>query len=229
MPLPRRRSSGRPSGQMTNNVFEAVYAALYAAFGPQHWWPGNSPLEIAVGAILTQNTSWANVEKAIRVLKKHRLLSARALHEITPARLAAFIRSSGYHNIKAQRLKNFIGFLITEYRGSMRLMAREDAQAIRRKLLSVRGIGPETADSIILYALEQPVFVIDAYTKRILSRHGILSQNLSYEECQHMFHTGLTNSVQLFNEYHALLVRLAKDFCRTAPRCSGCPLEAVWA
>jgi endonuclease-3 related protein len=212
---------------MRNNLLETIYAALYETFGPQHWWPGNSPLEIAAGAILTQNTNWTNVEKALQALKRDRLLSARALAAIAPEDLARHIRPSGYYNIKAQRLKNFIGLLVTEYRGSMRLMAREDPRVIRRKLLSVPGIGPETADSIILYALERPVFVIDAYTKRILSRHGILSNAMSYEACQHMFHTRLMNSVQLFNEYHALLVRLAKEFCRTAPRCSGCPLEAI--
>ena len=212
---------------MKHNELEAIYARLYGAFGQQYWWPGETPLEIAVGAILTQNTNWTNVEKAIRNLKKQRMLSARALHAIDPKSLAALIRPAGYYNIKTKRLKNFIGLLMNEYRGSMKLMGREDPPLIRKKLLSVNGIGQETADSIILYALERPVFVIDAYTKRIFSRHGILNHGLSYEDCQHLFHTGIRNNVQLFNEYHALLVRLAKDFCRTTPCCSGCPLEGV--
>jgi len=208
-------------------VLETIYASLYKAFGQQHWWPGDTPLEIAVGAILTQNTSWTNVEKAIQNLKREKMLSAQALHAIDPESLAARIRPAGYFNIKARRLKNFIGFLMAEYRGSMKRMAREDLQVIRYKLLSVNGIGQETADSIILYALERPVFVIDAYTKRIFSRHDILNRDLPYETFQHLFHTGIRNEVQLFNEYHALLVRLAKEFCRTAPCCSGCPLEGI--
>jgi len=212
---------------MKHNALEAIYARLYEAFGQQYWWPGETPLEIAVGAILTQNTNWTNVEKAIRNLKKQKMLSARALHAIEPKSLAALIRPAGYYNIKTRRLKNFIGFLMNGYRGSMKLMAREDLQVIRNKLLSVNGIGQETADAIILYALERPVFVIDAYTKRICSRHGILNSDLSYEACQHLFHAGIRNNVQLFNEYHALLVRLAKDFCRTTPCCSGCPLKGV--
>ena len=212
---------------MSSHLLETVYDALYETFGPQHWWPGNTALEIAVGAILTQNTSWTNVEKAIRALKKERMLSAQALSALAPATLAKLIRPAGYYNMKTKRLKNFVGLLVTQYRGDMRLMAREELQMVRKKLLAVSGIGPETADSIILYALNRPVFVIDAYTKRIFSRHGILSNDLSYEACQQMFHAGLIADVQLFNEFHALLVRLAKDFCRTTPCCSGCPLEGL--
>ena len=212
---------------MKHKVLETIYASLYTAFGQQHWWPGDTPLEIAVGAILTQNTNWRNVEKAIQNLKRGKMLSAQALHAIDPKSLAALIRPAGYYNIKTRRLKNFIGFLMADYRGSMKQMAREDLQVIRNKLLSVNGIGQETADSIILYALERPVFVIDAYTKRIFSRHDILNHDLPYEAFQLLFHTGIRNEVQLFNEYHALLVRLAKEFCRTTPCCSGCPLEGV--
>lgn len=212
---------------MKHKDLETIYASLYTAFGQQHWWPGDTPLEIAVGAILTQNTNWRNVEKAIQNLKRGKILSAQALHAIDPKSLAALIRPAGYYNIKTRRLKNFIGFLMTDYRGSMKLMAREDPQVIRNKLLSVNGIGKETADSIMLYALEQPVFVVDAYTKRIFSRHDILNHDLPYEAFQLLFHTGIRNEAPLFNEYHALLVRLAKEFCRTTPCCSGCPLEGV--
>ncbi|NJD56029.1 MAG: endonuclease III domain-containing protein [Nitrospirae bacterium] len=212
---------------MKHNVLETIYASLYGAFGPQHWWPGETPLEIAVGAILTQNTNWKNVEKAIQNLKTNKVLSARALHTIDPAALASLIRPAGYYHVKTGRLKNFIGFLVAEYRGSVKLMARETLPVIRNKLLSVNGIGQETADSMLLYALGLPVFVIDAYTKRILSRHGILGHDLPYATYQHLFHSGIRNNVRLFNEYHALLVRLAKDFCRTTPCCNRCPLEGL--
>jgi endonuclease III related protein len=204
-----------------------MYKKLYACFGPQHWWPGETPFEVAVGAILTQNTNWSNVEKAIANLKKDKVLSPKALHDLSPARLASLIRPAGYFNIKAKRLKNFIGLLINEYHGSMSKMAKEDLRSIRKKLLSVNGIGPETADSIMLYALEKPVFVIDAYTKRVLSRHNILDHDASYDAFQTLFHLKLKKDVSLFNEYHALFVRLAKENCRTKPLCAGCPLEGM--
>ncbi len=204
-----------------------MYNKLYASFGSQHWWPGETPFEVAVGAILTQNTNWNNVEKAIANLKKDEVLRPKALHNMTHARLASLIRPAGYFNIKAKRLKNFISLLISEYHGSMSRMAKEDLGSIRKKLLSVNGIGPETADSIILYALEKPVFVIDAYTKRVLSRHNILDHNASYDVFQGLFHSKLRENISLYNEYHALFVRLAKKNCRTKPLCTGCPLEGM--
>lgn len=204
-----------------------MYKKLYAAFGPQHWWPGETPFEVAVGAILTQNTNWSNVEKAIANLKKDKVLNPEALHDMSHARLALLIRPAGYFNIKAKRLKNFISFLIAEYYGSMSRMEKEDLRSIRKKLLSVNGIGPETADSIILYALEKPVFVIDAYTKRVLSRHNILEHDVSYDTFQVLFHSKFRENISLFNEYHALFVRLAKENCRTKPLCTGCPLEGM--
>ena len=204
-----------------------MYKKLYSSFGPQHWWPGETPFEVAVGAILTQNTNWSNVEKAIANLKKDKVLNPKALHDMSHARLASLIRPAGYFNIKAKRLKNFISFLINEYHGSMSRMAKEDLSSIRKKLLSVNGIGPETADSIMLYALEKPVFVIDAYTKRVLSRHNILDHNASYDAFQGLFHSKLRENISLFNEYHALFVRLAKENCRTKPLCTGCPLEGM--
>ncbi len=212
---------------MTHNILETIYARLYEAFGQQYWWPADTPLEMAVGAILTQNTSWSNVEKAIQNLKKHSLLSVQSLHMVDPEGLAQLLRPVGYFNIKTKRLKNFIGLLMNEYRGSLKAMGREDLPVIRKKLLSVNGIGQETADAIMLYALEKPVFVIDAYTKRIFSRHDILDYDLPYEAFQQLFHAGVRNEVPFFNEYHALLVRLAKNFCRTTPYCSGCPLEGL--
>jgi endonuclease III related protein len=204
-----------------------MYKKLYASLGPQHWWPGETPFEVAVGAILTQNTNWSNVEKAIANLKKDKVLNPKALHDMSHARLAALIRPAGYFNIKAKRLKNFISFLINEYNGSMTRMKKQDLRSVRKSLLSVNGIGPETADSIILYALEKPVFVIDAYTKRVLSRHNIMDHDASYEAFQDLFHSKLKENISLFNEYHALFVRLAKENCRTKPVCTDCPLEGM--
>lgn len=209
------------------NRLQKTYKVLFDAFGPQHWWPGETPFEVAVGAILTQNTNWRNVEKAILNLKKAGKLDPDALHKISHEKLALLIKPAGYFNIKSKRLKNFISFFMEEYGGSISKMRKEDALKIREKLLSVNGIGPETADSIILYALEKPVFVIDAYTKRVLSRHNIIGHNSSYDEYQKVFHSKLKKDVRLFNEYHALFVKLAKENCRTKPVCAGCPLERI--
>lgn len=204
-----------------------IYQRLYRTFGPQHWWPGETPFEIAVGAILTQNTNWGNVEKAIGNLKRENALSAKKIHEMEAEMLASLIKPAGYFNIKAKRLKSFIDFLMNDYHGSMRRMKNDDMNSLRENLLSINGIGPETADSILLYAMEKPVFVIDAYTKRVLSRHGIMEHKKPYEKFQELFHSSLKKDVKLFNEYHALFVRLGKTYCRTKPICDGCPLEGI--
>jgi endonuclease-3 related protein len=201
-----------------------IYNKLYSFYGPQHWWPGGSPFEVAVGAILTQNTNWSNVEKAIANLKAARVLSASALYRVPAGELALLIRPSGYFNIKAGRLKAFLSFILTAYSGSMKKMGKGDTASLRQELLKVHGIGPETADSILLYALDKPVFVIDAYTKRVMSRHGILAHGASYDEYQQMFHELLAKDVRLFNEYHALLVMVGKDYCKPKPICESCPL-----
>jgi endonuclease III related protein len=206
-------------------ILHELYHKLYHAFGPQNWWPGDTPFEVAVGAILTQNTNWGNVEKAIFNLKKQGLLSAKTIHEMPPDDLALLIKPAGYFNIKAKRLKSFIDFLMNDFHGSMKRMKTVDMHSLRDKLLNVNGIGPETADSILLYALEKPVFVIDAYTKRVLSRHDIIEHDRSYEDFQELFHSSLQTDVQLFNEYHALFVKVGKTFCkRKAPLCNECPL-----
>ena len=202
-----------------------IYKLLFDAFGPQHWWPGDSPFEVAVGAILTQNTNWENVSRAIGNLKALGLLDARALYRVPEKRLAELIRPAGYFNIKAKRLRGFLSFLIDRYGGDMMSMAMEETQPLRERLLGVKGIGPETADSILLYALDKPVFVVDAYTKRILNRHGLVGEKASYHEIQELFHRNLPRDVRLFNEYHALFVRLGKEYCRARPRCEGCPLK----
>ncbi len=201
-----------------------IYYKLYSFYGPQHWWPGDSQFEIAVGAILTQNTNWSNVEKAIANLKAARLLTAHALHRVPAAQLALLIRPSGYFNIKTGRLRAFLAFLFTAYRGSMKKMAKDDTASLREKLLKVHGIGPETADSILLYSLGKPVFVIDVYTKRVLSRHGIIDYRASYDEYRRLFHKVLDDDAKLLNEYHALLVMVGKDYCKPKPRCENCPL-----
>lgn len=205
-----------------------IYKRLSRAYGPQHWWPGDTPFEIAVGAVLTQNTNWGNVERAIVNLKRARALSARAIHGMGHDELAGLIRPAGYFNVKSRRLKNFVALLVEGHGGSMKRMSRLLTAEARQALLSVNGIGPETADSILLYALDKPVFVIDAYTKRVLSRHGLLSLDEGYDTYQRLFMDSLLPDMQVYNEYHALFVALGKERCRPrSPLCAGCPLEGV--
>jgi endonuclease-3 related protein len=192
------------------NKLRVIYSKLHSCFGPQYWWPGETPFEVAVGAILTQNTNWGNVEKAIGNIRSAGALYARPLCEMPVGKLAGLIRPAGYFNIKAKRLKNFIALLTGVYGGSMKRMAKGELPVLRKQLLGVNGIGPETADSILLYALEKPVFVVDAYTKRVLSRHNIMQHDEPYEAFQELFHAHLPKDVGLFNEYHALFVRVAK-------------------
>ncbi|MBN1406058.1 MAG: endonuclease III domain-containing protein [Candidatus Omnitrophica bacterium] len=206
-----------------------VYSVLYKIYGPQKWWPADSVFEVIVGAILTQNTSWKNVERAIANLKSSRNLSPERLRKISIKKLASIIKPSGYHNVKAKRLKNFIKYLFKSYKGSLNRLFSQPIAAIRQGLLSVNGIGPETADSIILYAAKKPVFVIDAYTKRILFRCGIIKYDLPYEQIQAVFHKNLPMNAALFNEYHALIVEHGKNVCKTKPLCCKCALRACCA
>lgn len=201
------------------------YNRLSRAFGPQHWWPGDTPFEVIVGAILTQNTAWANVEKAIGNLKKESLLTPRGIHGISVKKLAGLIRPSGYFNIKARRLKNFSGFLFRVYAGDLRLMFRTPWKQLRKELLGVNGIGPETADSILLYAGGLPVFVVDLYTRRVFARHGLVDFKAPYNTIQKVFMDRLPARPRIFNEYHALVVRIGKEFCGAKPKCRACPLE----
>ena len=201
-----------------------TYRILDDHFGNLHWWPGDSPLEVIVGAILTQNTAWKNVETAIAALRRHALLSVTALMDIPERELAGMIRPSGYYNVKSRRLKAFLVFLRDEFRGSLDVMFSEDVPMLRQKLLGIKGIGAETADSILLYAGGKPVFVVDAYTRRILSRHGIVATRSSYGEIQRLFMDRLPADAALFNQYHALIVYTGKNYCRKQPRCQECPL-----
>ncbi|HCO95100.1 MAG TPA: endonuclease [Phycisphaerales bacterium] len=212
---------------MTPETLTKIYRLLYDAFGPQHWWPGETPFEIMTGAILTQNTSWTNVEKAIKNLKSAEYLIPAGLHHIDISQLAELIRPAGYYNIKAKRLKNFVDWLFDSYNGEITNLQTVETGRLREELLAIKGIGRETADSILLYALGRPVFVVDAYTARITIRHELTDPDADYEQLRELFESNLPEDVQLFNEYHALLVKAGKEFCRPKARCPGCPLERL--
>ena len=207
-------------------ILHDYFDALFAAHGEQHWWPGRSPFEIIVGAILVQNTAWVNAGRAIANLREARLLSPTAMEKFPLARLARLVRPSGYFRQKARKLKAFIGYLRNCHQGSLAKMFRTPTARLREELLQVHGIGPETADSILLYAGNHPVFVVDAYTRRILERHGLTDGKASYEGLRGLFEQSLPNDPKLFNEYHALIVRTGKHHCLSrAPRCSTCVLR----
>ncbi len=208
-----------------NDLRMTVYKRLFESFGPQHWWPGDSPFEVMIGAVLVQNTSWKNVERAIDNLRQSALLEPHALYEVPIEELEELIRPAGYFRIKARRLHSLLEFYVTRYDGSSEAMRQAPVEQLRHELLGVHGIGPETADSILLYALELPVFVVDTYTYRILTRHGWIDFDADYETIQDYFESGLPLDAGLFNEYHALLVRVGNRFCRkTSPKCDECPL-----
>ena len=205
-----------------------VYRHLLNAFGPQHWWPGETPFEVIVGAILTQNTSWQNVERAIRNLLDADLLDPHALYDVPVEELEGLIQPAGYFRVKARRLRSLLEFLIEQYDGSLDAMFQTNLPELREQLLGVHGIGPETADSILLYAGGLPSFVVDAYTHRILARHGWIDFDADYHQIQDYIQGELPQEVPLYNEYHALLVRLGKDYCRkTNPKCEECPLREL--
>jgi endonuclease-3 related protein len=203
-----------------------MFETLLSHFGPQRWWPAETELEMMVGAVLTQNTNWKNVEKALINLKKENLLSLHKLSTLSISELAALIRPAGYFNIKAKRLKSLIDFIVEHYEAELSLFFKEENKALREGLLSVKGIGPETADSILLYAVRRPIFVVDAYTHRIMTRHGMTDEQVSYHELQSLFMDHLPEDTALFNEFHALLVKTGKDYCRRKPLCHICPLKA---
>ena len=210
----------------SDSPFLEVYTRLFKAFGPQHWWPADSPFEVMVGTILTQNTSWTNVEKAILELKRHPF-GAQAVFELDDDELAERIRSAGYFNVKTRRLKAFLGYYLERYGGDLEAMRRSPPCQLRDELLSVNGIGDETADCILLYALNMPSFVIDAYTRRIFGRLGMLDAEAAYENLQAKISNSIPQDVELFNEYHALIVVLGKNTCRPRPRCKSCPLTGM--
>ena len=201
-----------------------IYNRLLDHFGPQHWWPADTAFEVIVGAILTQNTSWSNVEKAIELLKKEDLLSPVAIDRTPPAKVEEAVRPSGFYRQKAARLKHFTSYLKKNYNFNMGAFISTEGGRLRKELLSLNGIGPETADSILLYAAGKPSFVIDAYTRRMCRRTGIADVK-DYEQLKEFFETNLPKSVKLYNEFHALIVAFAQQYCRVKPICEKCPLK----
>jgi len=204
-----------------------IYERLLTAFGPQHWWPGDTPFEVAVGAVLTQNTSWRNVERAIDNLKGAGRLSLGSMLALSLDELATLIRPAGYFNVKARRLNNLLVHLDEVGGGDLEGYLAGDLAIRRRELLTVNGLGPETVDSILLYAGDRPTFVCDAYTRRLLNRHGLCSPAAGYEEMRALFMDHLPVEVALYNEFHALIVRTGYHHCKPTPRCDGCPLEPL--
>ncbi|MFO0914407.1 MAG: endonuclease III domain-containing protein [Pirellulales bacterium] len=210
---------------MVGNLTE-VYDHLFAELGPQNWWPGETSCEILVGAVLTQNTAWRNVERAIANLKDAGVLDIATLRSLADEELAELIRPAGYYRLKARRLKNLLDFVAERYGGSLEEMFQADLETLREGLLSVRGVGPETADSILLYAGHRPVFVVDAYTARIGVRHGWLEAGADYHQIQDEFQSQLPRDPQVYNEFHAMIVQLGKHYChKRQPDCQSCPLK----
>jgi endonuclease III related protein len=202
-----------------------LYTALLERYGPQGWWPARGRFEVAVGAILTQHTSWSGVERAVRNLRQARRLSPAGLAGLREAALGRLIRPAGTYRVKARRLLAFVRFLRERLGGRIERLGRAPLEEVRRELLAVSGIGPETADSILLYAADRPVFVVDAYTRRVLARHGLGRPRGAYEELRALLEAHLPGDPRLFNEFHALLVAVGKRHCRARPRCEGCPLR----
>lgn len=218
-----RRYAAEMSRAHRENI-RLIFNRLLNAYGPQSWWPAESPTEVVIGAILTQNTAWTNVELAIANLKAANLVDWTRLRDIPETELAQLIRPAGTFRVKAQRLKAFVDHLWAKYSGSLEKMLDGPIESARTDLLSIHGIGPETADAILLYAGNRPSFVVDAYTKRILRRHFIIEPNATYDHVRDLFHQSLEPDVVTYNEYHALLVTLAKTHCRAKANCTNCPL-----
>jgi endonuclease-3 related protein len=203
----------------------AYYRALRKRYGPRHWWPAETPFEVMVGAILTQNTSWKNVEKAISTLKAHDLLDPRRLLELDPGTLELAIRPAGFFRLKARRLREYLRWYVERHDADDDRIRALGLDRAREELLAIRGIGPETADSILLYGFGLPTFVVDRYTWRVLTRHGIVPEEATYADMKELFERHLKPDAAMYNEYHALLVSVGKDFCRATARCDGCPLK----
>ena len=209
-------------------LLQKIYDRLLAVFGPQRWWPAETPFEVILGAILTQNTAWKNVATAISNLRRYDLLRFDSVCGLSAHELATLIRSSGFYNEKAKKIKSFCEHVLTKWGGSLEEFLSQDMEALRIELLGIRGIGPETADSIVLYAASKASFVVDAYTYRILSRHGWVEEPISYEELRDYFMGALEPDVPFFQEFHALLVRTGHLYCRKKPLCDSCPLNVFF-
>ncbi len=211
----------------TSNDLRELYDALLSAHGHRAWWPGDTPFEVMVGAILTQRTNWRNVEKAIGNLKEAKVLSPRALAELDPLQLQSLIRPAGYYRQKAARVHRLAQWVVERCDGDLDELTDVPTDELRADLLAIRGIGPETADSIMLYALERPVFVVDTYTNRIVVRHGLLDPECGYYELKDLFESVLPADIELFQDYHAQLVEVGKRHCRPKPICNGCPVRRL--
>ena len=212
---------------MISEQLTEIYQLLFKRFGPQHWWPGDTKFEIITGAILTQTTNWTNVEKAITNLKAAGYLTPEKLYHCDVSHLAGLIRPAGYYNIKAKRLKNLVNWLFDNHDGKLTNLENVDTEQLRAELLSIKGIGRETADSILLYAFNRPIFVVDAYTARVAVRHGLIEPDTDYEQLRDLFQSNLPQDIQFFNEYHALFVKVGKEFCKPKAQCHNCPLEKL--
>lgn len=213
---------------MKSNTFMEAYQLLYNKFGPQGWWPGETPFEVMVGAVLVQNTNWKNAKKAVENLRENELLHYERLSLLSDVEIAAHIRPSGYYNLKAKRLKNLLNMIKDQYAGDFEDFLVADIYSARENLLGVKGVGPETADSILLYCCGYPVFVIDAYTHRVFSRHNMVDEESDYYTMQEAFTYNLPQERLLFNEFHALIVKVAATYCKkTKPLCEQCPLQGL--
>jgi endonuclease-3 related protein len=213
---------------MKKQKIRKIYDKLDKYFGDLGWWPADSAFEVIVGAVLTQNTAWKNVEKAIEQLKQNKLLDPKKIESLSDARLSRLIRSSGYHRVKSERLKAVCRFLEKECGSRLNKLKKAGAASLRKKLLSVKGIGPETADSILVYAFSKPVFVVDAYTRRIFSRHGLAGKDASYDEVQSVVHENFPTVYRKLNQFHALLVETGKRFCKKKKGlCKECPIKGL--
>jgi endonuclease-3 related protein len=207
------------------NVSQTVYDALWQEWGAQNWWPATSHIEIMIGAILTQNTSWTQVEKVIQRLKEEKTLDIQTLASTPSSQLELWVKPAGYYRQKSSFIRSMCRTLIEKFKGSTEDLFLLETRELRNELLSWKGIGPETADSILLYAAHRPVFVIDAYTRRFMTRHGWSPENEPYEQMAKRFTNELETDSDLYNEYHALIVRLGKTYCRSKPACQSCPLQ----
>lgn len=204
-----------------------IYDSLLKEFGHRNWWPADGPFEVIIGAILTQNVSWKNAKKAIDNLKEAKKLDPLALYNSEPKDIAPLIKSSRFYNMKAEKINSFMDFYFREYGGSLEKMSAEDPALLRKKLLAVKGLGEETADAIMLYACNMPIFVVDAYTKRIFSRYGTFDEEPSYREVQEYFMANLPRDTALFNDYHAQIDHLGHSVCKTVPLCDSCPIASL--
>lgn len=209
----------------TSELLKECFEHLSERFGAMHWWPAETPFEVMVGAILTQNTNWKNVEKAIVNLKNAGVMNPRGILALSELQLSELIKPAGFFRLKGTRLRNFVSYFLETYDGNVERMAAISMSTLREELLSVKGVGQETADSILLYALNKPIFVVDAYTRRIFLRHEIISEEADYAEIQDVVMSNLPEDVSLFNEFHALIVETAKNHCKTKPDCTSCPLN----